>query len=81
MHLVIAGSGNFYFDIGPYKKNHGKAPVDGETAKNQYIIAELKKYCKVMVLNLSSGGYMSHFTREFLDMMGELTILPVGKNR
>ena len=31
--------------------NQGKAPVDGETTKNQYIIAELKKYCKVMVLD------------------------------
>lgn len=27
------------------------SPVDGETAKNQYIIAELKKYCKVTVLD------------------------------
>ena len=31
--------------------NQGHAPVDGETAKNQYIIAELKKYCKVIVLD------------------------------
>ena len=31
--------------------NLGKAPVDGETTKNQYIIAELKKYCKVTVLD------------------------------
>ena len=31
--------------------NLGHAPVDGETAKNQYIIAELKKYCKVTVLD------------------------------
>ena len=31
--------------------NQGKAPVDGETTKNQYIIAELKKYCKVIVLD------------------------------
>lgn len=31
--------------------NQGKAPVDGETAKNQYIIAELKKYCKITVLD------------------------------
>ena len=31
--------------------NQGKPPVDGETAKNQYIIAELKKYCKVTVLD------------------------------
>ena len=31
--------------------NQGSAPVDGETAKNQYIIAELKKYCKVTVLD------------------------------
>ena len=31
--------------------NQGHAPVDGETAKNQYIIAELKKYCKVTVLD------------------------------
>lgn len=29
----------------------GKPPVDGETTKNQYIIAELKKYCKVTVLD------------------------------
>jgi len=29
----------------------GKPPVDGETAKNQYIIAELKKYCRVTVLD------------------------------
>ena len=29
----------------------GKQPVDGETTKNQYIIAELKKYCKVTVLD------------------------------
>ena len=29
----------------------GKPPVDGETAKNQYIIAELKKYCKVTTLD------------------------------
>ena len=31
--------------------NQGRAPVDGGTAKNQYIIAELKKYCKVTVLD------------------------------
>lgn len=31
--------------------NQGNAPVDGETTKNQYIIAELKKYCKVTVLD------------------------------
>ena len=31
--------------------NKGRAPVDGETTKNQYIIAELKKYCKVTVLD------------------------------
>ena len=31
--------------------NQGRAPVDGETTKNQYIIAELKKYCKVTVLD------------------------------
>ncbi len=31
--------------------NLGKPPVDGETTKNQYIIAELKKYCKVTVLD------------------------------
>jgi len=31
--------------------NQGKAPVDGETTKNQYIIAELKKHCKLTVLD------------------------------
>lgn len=31
--------------------NQGKLPVDGETTKNQYIIAELEKYCKVVVLD------------------------------
>jgi glycosyltransferase involved in cell wall biosynthesis len=31
--------------------NQGRAPVDGETTKNQYIIAELKKYCEVTVLD------------------------------
>ena len=31
--------------------NQGKAPVDGETTKNQYIIAELEKYCKVTILD------------------------------
>lgn len=31
--------------------NRGKSPVDGETTKNQYIIAELEKYCKVHVLD------------------------------
>ena len=31
--------------------NQGRAPVDGETTKNQFILAELKKYCKVMVLD------------------------------
>lgn len=31
--------------------NQGRAPVDGETTKNQYIIAELRKYCKVTVLD------------------------------
>ena len=31
--------------------NKGKAPVDGETTKNQYIIAELEKYCKMTVLD------------------------------
>ena len=31
--------------------NLGRAPVDGETTKNQYIIAELKKFCKVTVLD------------------------------
>ena len=29
----------------------------------------------------SSGGYMSHFTQEFLDKMGDLTILPIDKHR
>jgi hypothetical protein len=28
-----------------------KSLVDGKTTKNQYIIAELKKYCKVTVLD------------------------------
>ena len=31
--------------------NTGKLPVDGETTKNQYIIAELEKYCTVHVLD------------------------------
>jgi glycosyltransferase involved in cell wall biosynthesis len=31
--------------------NQGRAPVDGETTKNQFILAELKKYCKVTVLD------------------------------
>lgn len=31
--------------------NKGKLPVDGETTKNQYIIAELEKFCKVHVLD------------------------------
>jgi len=31
--------------------NQGKAPVDGETTKNQYIISELNKYCKLTVLD------------------------------
>ena len=31
--------------------NKGKKPVDGETTKNQYIIAELEKYCDVTVLD------------------------------
>jgi len=31
--------------------NQGRAPVDGETTKNQFIIAELKKYCEVTVLD------------------------------
>ena len=31
--------------------NQGRAPVDGETTKNQFIIAELKKYCRVTVLD------------------------------
>ena len=31
--------------------NSGKKPVDGETTKNQYIIAELEKYCDVKVLD------------------------------
>ena len=31
--------------------NRDHAPVDGETTKNQYIIAELKKYCEVTVLD------------------------------
>ena len=31
--------------------NQGRAPVDGETTKNQYIIAELKRFCKVTVLD------------------------------
>ena len=31
--------------------NQGKAPVDGETTKNQYIIAELRKHCMVTVLD------------------------------
>ena len=31
--------------------NQGKAPVDGETTKNQYIIAELKKYCEMTILD------------------------------
>lgn len=28
----------------------------------------------------SSGGYMSHFTQNFLDLLGELTVLPIEKN-
>lgn len=31
--------------------NQGKPPVDGETTKNQYIIAELQKYCKLTILD------------------------------
>lgn len=31
--------------------NQGKTPVVGETVKNQYLIAELQKYCKVIVLD------------------------------
>lgn len=31
--------------------NQGKPPVDGETTKNQFILAELKKYCKVTALD------------------------------
>ena len=31
--------------------NQGRKPVDGETTKNQYIIAELQKYCKVHILD------------------------------
>lgn len=31
--------------------NRGRKPVDGETTKNQYIIAELEKYCKVHILD------------------------------
>lgn len=31
--------------------NQGRVPVDGETTKNQFILAELKKYCKVTVLD------------------------------
>lgn len=31
--------------------NKGKTPVDGETTKNQYIIEELQKYCKIRVLD------------------------------
>ena len=27
----------------------------------------------------SQGGYMDYFTQEFLDKMGELTHLPIGK--
>lgn len=31
--------------------NKGRKPVDGETTKNQYIIAELEKYCDITVLD------------------------------
>ena len=31
--------------------NQGRPPVDGETTKNQYIIEELQKYCKITVLD------------------------------
>ena len=31
--------------------NQGKPPVDGETAKNQHLIAALRKYCRVTVLD------------------------------
>lgn len=31
--------------------NQGKAPVDGETAKNQHLITALRKYCRVTVLD------------------------------
>lgn len=31
--------------------NQGKLPVDGETTKNQYIIAELEKHCRVKTLD------------------------------
>ena len=31
--------------------NQGKPPVDGETAKNQHLIAALRKFCRVTVLD------------------------------
>ena len=31
--------------------NKGNTPVDGETTKNQYIIAELEKYCNITALD------------------------------
>lgn len=31
--------------------NKGKKPVDGETTKNQYIIAELEKFCNLTILD------------------------------
>lgn len=37
-----------------------------------------KVYFGEMTLT-SSGGYMAHFTRDFLDKMGEQTVLPIDK--
>ena len=37
-----------------------------------------KVYFGEMTLT-SSGGYMAHFTQEFLDKLGQLTMLPIDK--
>lgn len=51
----------------------GKPPVDGETAKNQYIIAELKKYCNVTVLDFYQK---SHHPWIFLQALWALVSKP-----
>lgn len=43
--------------------NQGRAPVDGETTKNQFILAELKKYCKVTVLDFYEKNRHQGFVR------------------
>ena len=52
-------------------KGHPQMRVDLYEVNGQIYFGELTL--------TSSGGYMSHFTQNFLNQLGELTVLPIDK--